>query len=222
MNCRMSGCERLRSGHSPYCHAHRQRQRRHGTPDQPTITIAKIRPLKAEVCRWLDRRSDPTAWAKVEARWNVLLDHARDHLAEHDRGRPTVRWKDDAMRSVVAVANDAKPRDIIATVCAVVLLRHREPSLFKSDRAFLFQLARLFRALTDQHAGEWYNHETGKNHRVYLTPPARSSELLGQALMDTLGAVGLYIATDIDRARAAQEREKADLWAALGSCERPA
>ena len=84
MTCRMPGCERARSGHSPYCHAHRQRQRRHGAPDQTTITIAKIRPLRAEVCRWLDRRSDPTAWAKVEARWNALLDHARDHLADHD------------------------------------------------------------------------------------------------------------------------------------------
>ena len=219
MTCRMPGCERARSGHSPYCHAHRQRKRRHGAPDQTTITIAKIRPLRAEVCRWLDRRSDPTAWAKVEARWNALLDHARDHLAEHDQGRATVRWKDDAMRSVVAVSGDAKPRDIIATVCAVVLLQHREPRLFKSDRAFLFQLSRLFRALTDQHAGEWYNHDTGKVHRVYQTPPARSSEILGQALMDTLGAIGLYIAKDIDRTRAAQEREKADLWAALSSGE---
>jgi hypothetical protein len=126
------------------------------------------------------------------------------------------------MRSVVAVAEEAEAREVIVTVCAVFVLRHREPRSFRDDRSVLFQAARRFRALTDRHVGTYYDGSSGAVKRVYRTPPPRSTETLGRLLADTLGAVGLYIAKDIDRTRAAQEREKADLWAALGSGERPA
>jgi len=191
--CSVRGCAKQSAGYGRYCEAHRTRHSRHGDPLQQTITAHRLSAYAQLVRSWFARQADDSLPQKAESVLRAVVAEAEGVLAEYQTGRPMIKPQVEAARDLVKIAADADPQAIIETVTGMVIMREREPYLFKSDRGFWMQVARRYRALTDLHVGSYWNHVTGKTHRVYRDPNPAAGEALGRMLVEGIGIVGLKI-----------------------------
>lgn len=202
--CRVTWCNRPATGYGAYCNTHKSRDRKHGHPEQMTITAAALKPSRKIIREWIARRPKDDVWPVLEEAWRQVAEAARAELRAWERGEPVVLWRRLACESIRNVADTAEPRLVVETILAMAFLLMDQPRVFKSDRAFRIQLARRFRALTDLHCGSWWNETTGKVHRAYRDFPPRAAEVLGRHLMETIGKAGVVIWREIERDRQAQ------------------
>ncbi|KMO44876.1 hypothetical protein VQ03_00815 [Methylobacterium tarhaniae] len=192
--CRAPGCGARTSRYGAFCTTHRSRSRRHGHPDQESITTADLKPYLKLVRARIARNEASPLWAECEARWNAVLEHARRVLAAFQRCQAGYRPERIASQEVVKLAESVEPSKVVETTLAVFLLQEQQPRRFRSDKAFRFQLVRRLRGLTDLNAGSWYNHKTGKTHRAYRELTPRAVTAFAQWIIEALGGVALYLA----------------------------
>jgi hypothetical protein len=122
-----------------------------------------------------------------------------------------------AAQEIVNLADHVPGTEILRTVCAIYLLQVRWPQRFQSDEAFLHQLVRRCRGLTEANAGTWYDGATGKVKRAYRDLPPKTVLVMGRLIAEVLGVVGIKVA-QLDRQNAAVERQaNEDLSHALGT-----
>lgn len=107
------------------------------------------------------------------------------------------------------INSDCPAREIVTNALAMFVFWHDRPHRFRSDDAFRLQLARRVRALSSRHTGLTYNHQTGKQTRVYREMTPKAGLILGKKLASAFGAVGIQLALlderDREEARKAQE-----------------
>jgi hypothetical protein len=209
--CRAPGCrEQAASRFAAACHAHRTAYRRHGAPDQKAITKAQLSPYLKLVKARVAKNPESIAWVTLDERWRALVDHARGILADYASGRAGSRFERAAAHVVAKLAEDVKPRDVVEVTAAMVVMQELDPRVFRSDRAFWFQLARRVRALTDRHIGERWDNVRSRVRRCYRELTPRAALILGRWLAETLGIGGVHIARLhlAERQRQAEQRQK--------------
>ncbi|MTK63866.1 MAG: hypothetical protein F8N15_04915 [Methanobacterium sp.] len=195
MRCRIPGCCGGASRWGAYCNAHKIRDRRHGHPEQETITKAILAPYVARVRKRIDKNDTSELWGLLEQKWSDTLADCRCYLSDVvDQGVPLTKTKRGACGELLKVAQCVAPKDVVETALAMYLLAEMEPRRFKSDRAFLFQLVRRVRGLAEVNAGEWYDHRSGRTKRVYRDLSPRTTLVMAEMLGDVFGCVGLTIA----------------------------
>jgi hypothetical protein len=211
----VSWCDRPATGYGAFCTTHKGRDRKHGHPEQMTITAAMLKPSRKLIRAWIDRRPEDDVWPILEAAWRRVRETAEAELRAWERGQPVIHWNRLAYEAIRNVAETAEARVVIETVLAMAFLLEDQPTVFKSDRAFRVQLAWRFRALTDLHCGAWWNPNTGRVHRAYREFPPRAAEFLGRFLMETIGKAGVAIWREMERERAERERMDRQLMEAV-------
>jgi hypothetical protein len=193
-DCRAPSCRAKAHGYSRYCSRHHKRNVRHGDPLQTGVKTAEIKPIKAHVARWLSKRSNADAvWNGMRDAWSRCAAQALAEINLRKAGRPGITWQRAACDDIVKVNSDAAVDEIILTVVAMAYHAAHETRRYASDRAFRFQVARRFRALTYVNRGERWNNKTGRVHRFYRDPSPRHAEYLGQTLIDALAGFGVAI-----------------------------
>jgi predicted transcriptional regulator len=191
------------------------RMRRHGHHDQQPVRVADLKGHVQAIERRRRKNPESEAWGRMEARWAAVVDVCRAGLAEVARGRPHVRHERIAWQEVVKVADAVPARDVVNAGLAMYLLAEAEPRRFRSDDAFLMQLARRVRGLADMNAGTYWNHAEQRVKRVYRELPPRAAIACGKLLAEAFGAPGLYLARLERRDGEAKRAEREALHAAL-------
>ena len=205
MYCRVSGCRRRTSRWGAYCNTHKSRDRRHGDPNQQTITAADLKPYLKAVRARIERNEGRPLWPLLDQRWNALLDHCRGYLAMCERGVPFQKDHRTACYQLTRLAEYGEPRAVVETVLAMYMLLDQDPRRFRSDRSFRFQLVRRVRGLSDVNAGEYYDHHSGKVKRVYRDLAPRAAEQFAKLVIDALGLAGVHLA-GLERQQAEQKK----------------
>lgn len=205
--CRVPGCSKpARSPQGAMCEGHRQRWRRHGDPKQQAISKRDIAPFVNQVKATIEKDTTSRIEAGLNKLKNLLEDDAKATIAESKK-RAMSKHRLRAAHEMLKVLQGVDAITLASVIAGTCLLQEYSPRRFASDRGFNFQLVRRFRALSDLNAGTYYNHETGKVHRVYKDVPAQVTELLGQTIIH---AYQTFIALIIKRERAkAKESELA-------------
>jgi hypothetical protein len=72
---------------------------------------------------------------------------------------------------------DLRRAEMAEVVLAMFLMLDQDRRRFRSDRAFLFQLARRVRSLSDVNAGERFDYNTAKVRRAYFFPRLTSRDI---------------------------------------------
>jgi hypothetical protein len=165
----------------------------------------------------IEKNAGNAAWGQLEARWELLVYACKAELAEQETsGRAFFRPRREAAVEIVKVARDVKPREVVEVVLALYLMAELEPHRFRSDRAFLVQMVRRVRALTERNLGVYWDHQAQRNKRVYREMPPRASAMMGHWLAENLGVGGLWVAR-LERQQAeAKVEERRALGRALG------
>lgn len=192
--CRAAGCSKpAASRYAVYCAHHKARLRRHGAADQSAITAAEFKPHLARVNARIAKNRDNPAWATLDRRWLEVVDHAKSIVAAFEAGRPGYRHELRAAHTVVRLAFDTAPREVVVVGLAMFVSLALEPRRFSTDAGFRFQLVRRVRALGDAHSGLAYDHASGKSRRIYRELPPKSVAIIGQWLAEALGAAGIKL-----------------------------
>ena len=193
--CDVSGCNGRAGTYSRFCNAHKARNRRHGHPGQYGMTKADLKPYLGTVRDRIAKNASNAAWSHFEARWAALVDDCKARLAEHEQGRPYVRHARQAALEIVKIAQDeVQARTVLETVIALYLMADQDERRFRSDRAFLHQVVRRVRALTERNVGQYYDHQAGRRKRVYREFPPQAALVMGQWINEALGVAGLKVA----------------------------
>lgn len=214
MRCNVAGCYRPASGYSRHCNTHKSRARRHGAADQEAVTKATLKPFLKQVTLRRERTAEAPAWAKMDGQWATLAGRCQGALkvfATRAHHRPTRI----ACQEVVKLARTVESREVVDTVLAMFLMQDQQPHRFRSDRAFIAQLVRRVRGLTDVNCGVWTNPSTGRPKRAYLDLPPSVVELMGRLLVENLGPAGVYIAKLERQDEEEQRKRSLDLAQAL-------
>jgi hypothetical protein len=213
--CTVSGCRAGVSGYGRLCTSHKARDRRHGHPQQEGVTKAQLKPFLKLARGRIKKNAQSALWGQLEARWEALVKVSRDGLAEYAKGTPHVRWDRVAATEIVKLAGDVPARAVIETVIALYLMADYNPRRFRSDRAFLVQLARRVRALTQRNVGMYWDQKDGRSKRVYRDQVPKAAVVLGKWLAEAFGVVGLKVA-ELERQEAdARSAERRALGEAL-------
>ena len=148
--CRVPGCGKQTDGYSVYCSQHRRRQRRHGSAQQATISVTRLKPHRDAIKRWLEGRPEENGWEPLRTLFRHLVEHSQTEL-ELARTGASPRYLRQAHEDVLKVANEgpAVVDQAILTVAAMYRLQAEDRLAFVSDDGFRVQLARRFRAHTD-------------------------------------------------------------------------
>jgi hypothetical protein len=76
--CQVPGCVKpAASRYSRYCSAHKLRHRRHGHATQEAVSAAELAPFIRRVEARVAKNADSPVWAKLEERWELLVEHCR-------------------------------------------------------------------------------------------------------------------------------------------------
>ena len=208
----MPGCGKQTDGYSVYCSQHRRRQRRHGSAQQATISVARLKPHRDAIKRWLDVRPEENGWEPLRTLFRHLVEYAQNEL-ELARSGASPRYLRQAHEDVLKVANEgpAVVDQAIVTVAAMYRLQAEDRLAFVSDDGFRVQLARRFRAHTDLNVAVSWSEVDGRNKRVYRDASNRRLVTLGQLLAKALGGLSLAVLSTMnDEADAkAAERKQA-------------
>jgi hypothetical protein len=182
--------------------------RRHGNPEQVGITVRALKRHLAATHRRIKLNPGNSSWARLDALWLDLANECREQMKLADTsGRAFYGYQYAAQWEIAKVARDVEPGRVVATVLALYHMVRHEPGHFKSDRAFLFQLARRVRCLTDRNVGITYDHGARRNKRVYRDVSPRAAEHMGELLAQAFGRSALYLA-DLDKAEAKANKQK--------------
>lgn len=99
MWCSIPGCTKpVRGRRSTMCEKHRQRRRRHGEPEQATISKAELKPYREEVEKTIERDRSGKILAGLEKLKGIMEGYARGVVSDYEHGRPMVRNRVDAAR----------------------------------------------------------------------------------------------------------------------------
>jgi len=191
--CRIPGCNLVTNGYSIYCGTHKRCNRRHGHPQQKSITLYTLRPYMGRVAARMEKNANNPAWTILDGRWQALVASATAASAEYRSGVAFTRNEREAWNNIEKVSNCADASQVINVILAIYLMRNDSPHRFKSDDAFDLQLVRRFRALAPQYAGEYYDLHTGKTKRVYRDIRPRTAVILAGLLKETFGVAGLTV-----------------------------
>ncbi|MDV2968851.1 hypothetical protein RZ532_22985 [Nitratireductor aquimarinus] len=165
------------------------------------MTLTELKPFLARVRARIAKNDDSPLWPHLENLWRDIVSDARQEVT-----RPVGnRYQRSAANELLNVDADSSPMEIIVTTLAMHVFWHDRPSRFRSDSAFWLQLARRVRALTSRHCGLRYDHETGRDKRIYREMTPKAGAIIGQKLSSTFGAVGFQFAALDNR-----EKEEAD------------
>jgi hypothetical protein len=191
--CRLPGCYLVTNGYSIYCGTHKRCNRRHGHPQQKSITLYTLRPYMKRVAARMEKNSSNPTWVILGDRWQALVASARAASAEYRSGVVFTRNEREAWDNIAKVSNCADASQVITAVLAIYLMRDDSPHRFKSEAAFERQLVRRFRALAPHYAGEYYDLHTGKTKRVYRDTRPRTAVILAGLLKETFAVAGLMV-----------------------------
>lgn len=216
--CGIPSCSESASGYSKFCERHKRNQRRHGDPEQSGVTSLELKSYISRVDKRILKNANNETWGLLTQRWQSLLDTASEKRLSYSNGKPTNKTEITAFNEIEKL-KDIDPVSIIKTYIAMYLLMSEHPRRFKSDNAFLFQLARRIRGLTDTNAGQYWDNVNKRTKRVYRDISPRILKLLGSYLVETFGAAGLVVARlEADEINKLQE-QKANLEEALRSLQ---
>lgn len=194
-SCRAPGCRVAASSRfAAYCPRHKAALRRHGDAEQRSVTKRILTPYLRMAKERIEKNSQNSAWATLEARWVALVNHAEAIVAAYNAGRPSIRPERIAAFEIMKLAKNVEPRRMLEVTSAVVLMRELEPHQFKSDRAFWVQLSRRVRAEANLNYGERWDHRTGRVVRMYRDLSPRAAVIIGRWLAETFGLAGLHFA----------------------------
>lgn len=213
--CRAPGCTAHTTSFGYYCPAHKSTLRRHGHPEQQAITKAELKPFIAAVRRRVEKNAENAVWSHAEARWQVVVDHARGLVAEAESGRAGSSVERRAASEVLRLAADVDARAVMEAVFAMYLLQEADPRRFRSDDAFRAQLVRRVRGLVEANARSWVAPGTGKAKRAYVELAPRAAMNLARWLVDAFGGIGLHLARMEARDREAERARIEELGMAL-------
>lgn len=213
--CQISGCSGTTSAYGRYCPTHKTRLRRHGHPLQQGVTKGDLKHYLALVDEVIERNRDNSTWDIASQRWEALVHHCRAIETAYLNGKAMVKFEVQAAREVIRLAEHVEPLEVLRMVCAMYLMAEHRPRTFLCDQAFIHQLVRRCRGLTEVNAGTWYDHASGKAKRVYRDLPPRTVFILGQMIAETLGPVGLTVARSERRKRDQEAQQKEHLKTAL-------
>lgn len=210
--CRVPGCGKQTDGYSVYCSQHRRRQRRHGSAQQATISVTRLKPHRDAIKRWLDGRPEQNGWEPLRTLFRHLVEHVQTEL-DLARSGASPRYLRQAHEDVLKVAGEGPEvvDQAILTVTAMYRLQAEDRLAFVSDDGFRVQLARRFRAHTDLNVAVSWSEADGRNKRVYRDTSSRHLVILGQLLAKALGGLSLAVieAMDQEGRREAEERRQA-------------
>lgn len=191
--CKIPGCNLVTNGYSTYCGTHKRCNRRHGHPQQKSITLYTLRPYVERVVARMEKNAGNPAWMILSHRWQALVASAKAAAVEYRSGGAFSRNECEAWNNIEKVSNCANAPQVITAVLAMYLMRDDSPHRFKSEAAFDRQLVRRFRALAPHYAGEYYDLHTGKTKRVYRDTRPRTAVILAGLLKETFGVAGLTV-----------------------------
>jgi hypothetical protein len=200
--CHAPGCNEAVTGYSHYCDNHKKNARRHGAPQQQSVTVHELRPYAELVEARRAKNPGSEVWTILESRWARVLDRARVELQRYTEGQTVVRWERLAAHHMAAIGNEVEPWTVVRTALAMYLMQDQQPRRFITDVAFDFQLVRRVRGLAETNAGSYWDHKEQRSKRVYRDIPPRVTQSMAQPLKDAFGAAGLTLA--------AKEREDAN------------
>lgn len=209
------GARATRFGH--FCNSHTARRRRHGAPDQRTITKTLLDPFTNRVRARVKANEGNPAWEHCEASWRALVSHAEGIVAHSRTGAAGIGFERSAAEELCKLARAIDPQDIMFTVFAMFLMAEERPGSFVSDEGFSFQLVRRVRGLTDANAGEWFDHNSGRVKRAYRDVPPKVTRLLASWLSQAFGGIAIYFARLDQRDREEKQRRTDALATALAS-----
>lgn len=208
--CRTTGCEALTTGYSAYCGTHKRCKRRHGHPEQQSITAYALGPYQKRVVARIAKNLDNPAWGLLRSRWEALVVRAREELQRCQDGAAYNTYERDAWSNVEKVGASVEPLQVIEVVLSMYLLQHECPHRFKDDAAFAGQLVRRVRALAPGNAGVYFDVKTGKQKGVYRDAKPKTTEVLAGLLQVTFGGAGLTVARlEQQEVKAVLEEKKA-------------
>jgi hypothetical protein len=113
------------------------------------------------------------------------------------------------------LSQHVEANDVIDVLMAMYLLQDARPKSFKSDVAFVHQIVRRVRGLTEVNAGSWFDHSTGRVKRVYRELSPRTAVEMGALLVQALGAGGLHMVKLEHRDRDRKKAEAHELHRAM-------
>lgn len=202
--CRASGCTALTTLYGIYCSTHKDRNRRHGAPDQRGITKFDLKPYLTQIQARIEKNQGLTIWTLLDQRWAGLTSYAEGF----ELGTRS-RWTHDAAKEVRKLALMVDPRLAVTIVLAMYLMREQAGHRFRSDRAFNTQLVRRLRALTEANVLFSTSTRTGRQARVYTEVPPRVTAIMAEWIIGALGTAGVWFArsekASEDRRREGQE-----------------
>lgn len=217
--CTVTGCSHPAAGYSTHCEHHRRTQRRHGHPEQEGVTTKELEPYLRRVRARIRKNSASPAWTLLHARWETLVEAAKEAEARYQNGGVFIRHQRRAEGELRKLAEEVEAEAITATALALYLLQEERPHRFRSDAAFAFQLARRVRGLAEVNAGESWDHKAGRIKRVYRDLPPRATVILAEMIKAVFGLAGLHVARLEQEEAARKNREQAALYEALEGLE---
>jgi hypothetical protein len=190
----MPGCNLPTMGYSTLCDNHKRRNRRHGHPEQRSVTVHELEPFRNRVKARIEKNASNPAWQLLRDRWKALEGIAKGHVEQYQAGVPYNRHEHEAWANIAKLEASAETMDIIEVVLAMYLLQDDNPYRFKSDEAFSGQLVRRVRNLAPTSIATYQDHRTNKAKRVYRDLKPRTVEILARMLQETFGVAGLTVA----------------------------
>lgn len=215
--CRSPGCmNETATLYGVFCRAHRARFRRHGSADQQAVTKADLTPYMKIVAARREKNAGSPLWSQLSGRWATVLDHARGITEAYHAGRPSSAHEVKAAHEVAKVAAEGLSQEAIDTALAMFVMRGLEPRRFRSDKAFTTQLVRRVRSIGDMNVGSTWDHQAGKERRVYRDTAPRVAEIMGGWIAEALGAAGLRLAELEEQDLNARQEETNAMYQAMG------
>lgn len=192
--CRVPGCGRPVSRWGAYCNTHKSRNRRHGHPQQEAITAAALAPFIKKTKERMRKSANAEALTMLIARWDALVTQCRAVIAAYLGGKPSQRNLRHAAQAIVCIADDVDAREVADVALALYLMQDQQPQRFRSDNAFLHQMVRRLRGLTERNVGTWFDEKSGTVKRVYRDLTPKTANLMGRMLAEVFGVAGLRLA----------------------------
>jgi len=214
--CRLIHCAAEAGGYGTLCYTHKRRFRRHGHPEQDSITVQELKPLRKRIKARMALNKTNPAWQLLRDRWTAIEEHAKRLTASYANGSPFNVYEREAWMNIEQIASYAAINDVIEISLAMYLLQEERPGRFKSDLAFNSQLVRRVRSLAPSNTAEYIDYKTGRTKRVYRDAKPKTIAIVAHVLKETFGVAGLTVSR-LERSELSKHRqEQAALHAALG------
>ncbi len=216
MHCSVPGCRAARSRFGPLCKNHVARKRRQGHPEQTPVSSLELRPYREAARDVIARWRNHDAIKITAERWERLGEQSRAIIAAAE-SRGVANMVDlKAAKAVLQIA-EAAPFDVVLeVVAALVLMQGTEGHRFRSNGAFVIQLARCLRKLGRVGVATYWDQRGKRVRGVYLDFPVRTSVLLANRALAAIGPTAGRIVATVKAAEAREHRLEGQYRAALG------